>query len=281
MHGQVQNHNPNLVLLTETKCHRSVQLAQDLACDSRDYRAIDIISTENYRGGLVLILRRDIRLETVKIVTKRDGDNFMLGLVLEDRTGKSLVFWYCAPTCENGAVGEMERKLLTDYEVQVFAGDFNTRHPHWCKRHDAKKGGALIHEIVRNKEGYGIHTPDTPTFQAITNRGSGTYDSSTIKLVVAKTPIDEIKCLTGEITMGSDHYPVRFKINIQVDRGDTSRRIPKTPSQSSNHREVIVLTYEVSLKKVNGILDGINERTMEEATKERVQEVYKLVQDTM
>lgn len=115
-------------------------------------------------------------------------------------------------------------------------------------RQTGRKKGELLHETARNKKGYCVRTPETPTFQAVRNRDKGKFGSSTIDSVLAKAPVREIRCLQGEIARSSDHFSVLFTADIQIDRGQVPRRIPKPLLQSTQRGEAVGLVYCTPLK---------------------------------
>lgn len=152
----------DLLFLSETKRSTTVDMNTELAIESREYRVIQLFSMEHHRGGLVLILRRSFRLETARILKVRDGENLIQGMVQEEREGKELVFWHCAPPVENKMFVETLKVLLKEHNVQFLASYFNARHPTWYRKHEDKKRGTLLIETPRNMPGYRIFAPRTP-----------------------------------------------------------------------------------------------------------------------
>lgn len=280
LYKMTQTHDPDMVLLTETKRSNIVDLGVDLACDYKEYRVVQIFSTDCHRGGIILIIRRSIRLETAEVIRLKDGDNFAQGLVMEDRLRQAVAFWYCAPTTSREKFGAIIKRLVEDYDLKLLAGDFNARHPAWCDKHDAKKG-ELLHEVARKTRGYSVRAPETPNFQAARYRTRGRFGSSTIDLVLSKAPVRRIQCLKGDITQASDHFPVWFTADIKIDRGKVPRRIPKTLLQSTQRREVVGTVYGISLKEAGVAVDKLEAPGTEEANTEEIHQVYQDVQETL
>lgn len=77
----ITEHDIDILFLSETKRLRAVDMNTDLAIDTSKYRVIQLFSTTQCRGGLVLILSRSLRLETAKILKVTEGDNFIQGIV--------------------------------------------------------------------------------------------------------------------------------------------------------------------------------------------------------
>lgn len=87
-----------------------------------------------------MLLKKTLRLEMVELIRLTEGDNFIQGIVVEDRFGQAMIFLYSAPTVTMEFFGGTIKRLLTDYNVQILMGDLNSRHPAWCRRHDGEKG---------------------------------------------------------------------------------------------------------------------------------------------
>lgn len=86
------------MLLTETKRRRTIEISTDLACDPQVYRAIQLNATEQNRGGMILILKSALRVETVELIRILEGDEFIQGIVIEERESNSMIGGYSAPT---------------------------------------------------------------------------------------------------------------------------------------------------------------------------------------
>lgn len=88
----IAQHDLDLLFLSETKIHRTVDMSLDLAIDAKTYRVVQLASNEHHRGGLILIIRRSIRLETAKSLRPKENVNFYQGIIMEDREGRALIF---------------------------------------------------------------------------------------------------------------------------------------------------------------------------------------------
>lgn len=77
---------------------QTVDLTIDLAVDPQVYRAIQLNYTAHHRGGIVVLINNTIRVETAELIRTTEDDNFIQGIVVEDREVREMVFWYCDPT---------------------------------------------------------------------------------------------------------------------------------------------------------------------------------------
>lgn len=166
-----------------------------------------------------------------------EEDEFVQVILVEDREGNALLFWYSSPTVKTEFFGSAINRILTEYRVSIMLGDFNAIRPNLCARHDDKKKGLQLIKEVRKVPGHRIHASRQPTFQAPRNRNRGTFGSSNIDLIVARVPIRNMTRLEGRIAERSDHFPVWFQAYWLIDRGGTTRCIPKTLFQSKQMRE--------------------------------------------
>lgn len=209
--------NPDIIALSETKKSRIVDLNLDLAVDPQTYRVIQFNCTAQHRG-LVMLIRNSLRVETVELIRPADGDNFIQGIVVEDRLGYSLIFLYSAPTVTAYFFGETIKRLLTEYNVQIMLGDLNARHPAWCRRHDEKKKELQLISELKNFPSHKIHAAQQPTFHVPRNRKRGLFGSSDIDLIIAQRPIKNTTRLEGRIAENSDHFPVWFQVDWHIKR---------------------------------------------------------------
>lgn len=245
----VQEVDPDVVLLTETKRKRILDISIDLGCDPRTHRVIQMDATAAHRGGLIMILKNEIRVETVELIRPTSEEDFIQGIVIEDREGNAFIGLYCAPTLATEKFGEVVNRLLTAHKVILLLGDLKARHPTWCRQHDAKKRGLRLIKEVQKTEGHRIHAAQKPSFQAPRNRNRGLFGSSNIDLVVAQIPVQEMVRIEGSIAERSDHFPVRFQAAWNLERGNIPRRIPKTLLQSKQMKESVGATYTDTLKE--------------------------------
>lgn len=114
---------PNIMLLSDTKRRQTVDITVDLACDPQKYRVIQLNSTVHHRGGFIVLLRNTLRVETAELVRIAKGEEFIQAIVVEDREGHAMVFWYSAPKVCTEVFGETVNRLLTEYNVKVMMGD--------------------------------------------------------------------------------------------------------------------------------------------------------------
>lgn len=254
----MDSHKPDLVFLCETKRQPVINLFSDLACDD-DFRVVQIKSTPTNRGGMIAIIKTKLQLQTAEVLRMNDGDNFAQAIVLTDKRDRAFISWYNSPLMKRERFRDVLTRLHKEYDVQFFAGDFNARHPRWCTNHDnVRRGTQLIH-MTRAYPEYQIHAPNGPTFTAIANKTTGALRQSTVDLVVSRATIGRLDRIRGYIAACSDHCPVLFSAEVEVDRQDQPRRIAKTLLQSTQARTEIGLCYEISLNPAGQALTQLAE----------------------
>lgn len=114
----------------------------------------------------MVIIKKTLRLETAELIRVRDGEDFIQGIVIVNRLGRTLVLLYSAPTVGSERFGDEVKSLLSEYNVHVIVGDLNARLLSWCTAHDAKKKGMQLLRTVRSFPGHAIHAPQKLKFQA-------------------------------------------------------------------------------------------------------------------
>lgn len=85
-----------------------------------------------------------------------------------------------------------------------------------------------------------VHAPARPTFMDIKIKLAKTYRSSTVDLLVSRTPIQQLDIIDGYLHEFSDHHPIALHLGITVDKVTPKRRVTKTLLQSSQLRCMIV-----------------------------------------
>lgn len=94
----------------------------------------------------------------------------------------------------------------------LLVGDFNARHPHWCKHSIMNpRGKTLYNHMVCNE--YNIHAPSSPTLVHYINE----HRPSTPDLVVASN-IYSISSITAMAALSSNHLPVYLKLTGTIRR---------------------------------------------------------------
>lgn len=228
----MMKHQPDIVLLTETKRNHAVNLHPDLSFDSQEYRVIKVYNTENCRWGLVIILKNSLRPEMVEVIWRQshpvDSTRGQRGMSVDILV--QCPYQWGLRIRRNLKAGP-ERLRCKNHRRQLQCQAPGLMHTTRLRK------GALLHEFIRNTTWYIIHTPETPTFQVMRNRSRGEFGSSASDLIVSKDPISEIICLHGEIELGSGNFPALFKAEIKVGRDSIPRRKPKTLLQSRHLKE--------------------------------------------
>lgn len=213
---------------------------------------------------MIAIIRTELQLVTSEVMRKHNTNNFAQAIVLTDTNERAYIGWYNSPLVSREAFNSKLTRLHNDYNIQVIVGDLNARHPRWCHDYDnPRRGrGTKLVRFTRNLPTYMIHAPGGPTFEEIACSADGTKRTSTVDLVVSRIIITTLQRETGYIESCSDHYPIMFTAEAQVDALSRPRRIAKTLLQSNELKKTVGLLYEVSLKEPGERLAAIrnNER---------------------
>lgn len=236
----IQQCNPDLVFLCETKRRLTIGMYSELACDD-SYRVVQLKSTITNRGGIIVIIKAELQLVTAEIKRIHEGNDFAQAIVLTDREEKAYIGWYCSPMMSRDAFRNELTKLYKDYDVQFITGDFNARHPRWCTSHDGNRRGTQLLHFIRACPEYQIHATKEHTFEALACRADGTKRTSTVDLVISKTTITALRRVSGYVAACSDHYPIYFNVNTRIDTAARPRRVAKSLLQSSQLRASIGL----------------------------------------
>lgn len=91
----LQENNPDIVIISETKLKRPVIPHLDVSTDN--YDIIEIRSNMNGRGGLVALTKTGLQLELAKVIRTEEGNNFIHAVVLQNKKRESIVGWYNSP----------------------------------------------------------------------------------------------------------------------------------------------------------------------------------------
>lgn len=106
VHELVNTSESDVILRTENKRRRTIDVSIDLALDPQTYRAIQLNSTVHHLGGMIMVLKTALRVETAELVRVSIGDEFIQELVIEDNERNAMVGWYCAPTVTAEVLGD-------------------------------------------------------------------------------------------------------------------------------------------------------------------------------
>lgn len=144
----LENYEPDLVFLSETKWKTVVEANAELAC-GEVYRVVQIPSSVTNRGGVIAIWKAELDLVTAEKLRIDEGNDFAQAIDLTDKEEKAYVGWYNSPAMSRKAFNETLERIQTEYDVQRTLGDFNARHPRWCTQNDGKRRGTQLLHFIR------------------------------------------------------------------------------------------------------------------------------------
>lgn len=226
-------------------------------------------------GGIIVLIKSELQLVTAEVMRIQDGNDFAQAVVLTDREERAYVGWYSSPVMSRAAFREAITRLHKDYDVQFLTGDFNARHPRLCTSHDGNRRGTQLLQDIRCYPEYQIHATREHTFEAVANRAKGTLRKSTVDLTIGKATIIGLSGVTGFISSCSDHYPVVFTVNTQLDTATRPRRVAKTLLQSATLTTTIGTLYELSLRQPIEELEEARADGERVLQTEEIQETYR------
>lgn len=166
----IEQLDPDILFLSETKRRRAISLFTDIAADRNVYRAVQIRSTYTMRGGLVAIIKMKLKLERAEVLTLNNGNDFVQDIVLTDREKRAYVGWYNSPMMKKDTFGNKLRRILTKYDTQIKVGYLNARHPRWCTDHDRSKRESTILGILTELPTFKLHATPETTFVVLKNK---------------------------------------------------------------------------------------------------------------
>lgn len=169
----------------------------------------------NLRGqGVAIFVKVEVPHSQIK--TPKTVNMEAVGIEL-NISGKKIVIFsvYQSP---NLTLLQQDLDSLLNYNRRVLlVGDFNARHPHWCRASKSNRHGRILfdHMLVSN---YVIHAPPNPTLVHYNTD----LQPSTPDLTVASNiyEIDDISTMTA---LSSNHLPVFLKL-----KGLIKREVPIT-----------------------------------------------------
>lgn len=182
-----------------------------------------LIGTTATAGGVAIIFPTN--WSCVEHVFKSQGDHFeALALVIVPPSSKPIKI----ATCYNRPGNKFPIELLQEFNdirlngndlPGIFAGDFNCSHISFGSRHTNTYGTHLLQAINHNNL---IHfNSQNPTYMC-----SSSGESNLLDLVLGNSLIcPYIISSDTEGDVGSDHYPVKTVIDINIKRSDARTKI--------------------------------------------------------
>lgn len=87
--------NPYVVFFSETKLKRPITPHLDIGGDN--YDIVQLRSSCHGRGGMVALTKLQLQLELAHIIRKEEVNNFIHGIVMQNRRKQAIVGWYNSP----------------------------------------------------------------------------------------------------------------------------------------------------------------------------------------
>lgn len=193
----------DVIAISETKLGKQVSLELPGYCCYRHDKL-------NSRGqGVAIFVRVDI--PHTQIVSPKTEHMEAVGIELKISSQKIIIFSiYQSP---NLALLQRDLDALLECGRHVLlVGDFNARHPHWCKFSEPNRHGKILFHDMLNKN-YIIHAPSNPTLVHY----NSDFQPSTPDLAVASN-IHLISNIVAMTALSSNHLPVFLKLNGFIQR---------------------------------------------------------------
>lgn len=112
----LNDNKPDIIILSETKMKRPVIPHVDTG--SNEYKAVQIKSTVYARGGLVMLVKQELKVIRAGIIRKEDDKNFVHSIVLKNKDGEEVVGCYNSPTTTGKFFNDRLKKFMTDHDVR-------------------------------------------------------------------------------------------------------------------------------------------------------------------
>lgn len=202
----IRSENIDIIGVNETFLDNTVNLN-----NISGYEIIRIDST-NHSGGLLFIIKSTIRFTSVDCPTTDLFD--CMALRIEASRPFILTLIYCRGGPSTLITSNYHQELinLCNQSLPFFImGDFNSKHRAWnCVRNN--KAGKLLKEFL-DRTPYFLNYPlDNHTYNPV----SRLMSPSTIDLVITDGSMHCSPLQVHEL-FTSDHYPVRFEINCNLN----------------------------------------------------------------
>lgn len=182
---------PDVVIMSETKMKRTVVSHVDIGCDN--YDIIKVKSKVYGRGGMVVLVRREVRLVLTEVIRKEHGNNFIHAVVRKNEQDEAFVGWYNPPGTSQQYFYNELKSTMTKHDVRCLAGDLNDRHPRWCTAHDDQQRGQRLLKLANELKYVTVYAPEGPTFEALKSRETGEMIRSTVDLVLGRDGLENIR----------------------------------------------------------------------------------------
>ena len=247
-------HNPDFISIQET----FLKLNQHPKTTIPGYKVKDFRRQNQARGGIILAYIESIKhSKTEKITTNKKNEYIKSTFFLNDLPLTVISFYNPKDTY----IDTLEiDNLLTD--TSILFGDLNCRHPCWGDSTSNGGGTKLFNLITRNNINCTYHTQPTHTHQA------PPYTKSTIDICLWRTKHKYIKNVTPTNLddISSDHLPVFFKIESNLNKPKSTKHIPLYHQynwESANERILNIDTNDLTIEGIDRTIDTLEQITSE------------------
>lgn len=114
---------PDIVLISEKEMKRTIVPYLDIGNDN--YNTVQLRSKMYGRGGMVVLVKQELKMELVDVIRKEQGHNFIHAIVMQNKQKEAIVGWYNSPGTKRQIFHDELKTVLTKYNLHCLAGDLN------------------------------------------------------------------------------------------------------------------------------------------------------------
>lgn len=85
----------DIAIFSETKMKRPIIPHVDIGSD--EYNIIQLKSTPHGRGGMVILMKHQLKLYTVEVVRKEGSNEFIQAIIVTNKKKEFIFAWYSSP----------------------------------------------------------------------------------------------------------------------------------------------------------------------------------------
>lgn len=179
-----------------------------------DYRWYRLDRTRNSRGGVAILIRRQIRHELLPHLNMRLLETIGIKIFLANNSTLEIFSTYlpgasASQSIQQYYINDLRRITRSNRNVSYFVcGDLNSRHRSFNCRSSNLAGRLLYDEYMRSD--FIVAFPDSPTYIPEDSRRT----SSTIDIMITNSLLQfsSLRC----VYLGSDHNAVRTDVQISA-----------------------------------------------------------------
>lgn len=177
-------------------------------------------------GGVALMIKRGIKHDLLPCPDTQIIEALSIQLYIQNHSLEiSSIYFPPSKSNEDHVQFAKDLQILTKGPNFLIGGDFNARHTSWnCIRNNT--AGHILYKIIQNDD-LMVHYPDTPTH--FPHSGA---NPSTIDLMITKG-VSGIDLIGTDDSFSSDHVPILFALDFDVDRSAIPARVVKDFSKAN------------------------------------------------